>query len=176
MTEATCYHITLFSFLTSLGYTVVIINPLLISNFVKLQLRKTNTDKKDALVIAQFLLLNKGSLSQTVVSSDITELRELARQRESLIDQMTAIKSDTKRLLTIMFPELEHIAGVFSKSMPRLLCQYPSAYAIRNLKRSRIAKILIPGSYGKQTEESVDAIRKAAQISIGTSSLTKESF
>jgi transposase len=174
MESTACYHITLFSFLTSLGYTVVIVNPLLISNFVKLQLRKTKTDKKDALVIAQFLLLNKDSLSQPLVSSDITELRDLARQRESLLDQMTAIKSDIKRLLTIMFPELEHVAGVFTKSMLRLLCQHPSAYAIRNAKRSKIAKILIPGSYGKQTEGSVDTIRKAAQTSIGTSSPTKE--
>ena len=174
MESTACYHITLFSFLTSLGYTVIIINPLLISNFVKLQLRKTKTDKKDALVIAQFLLLNKDSLSQTIVPSDIAELRDLARQRESLVDQMSSIKSDIKRLLTITFPELEHIAGVFTKSMLRLLCQYPSAQAISNIKRSKIAKILIPGSYGKQTEESVDTIRKAAQTSIGTSSLTKE--
>lgn len=174
MESTACYHITLFSFLTSLGYTVVIINPLLISNFVKLQLRKTKTDKKDALVIAKFLLLNKDSLSQTIVSSDIAELRDLARQRESLVDQMSSLKSDIKRVLTITFPELEHIAGVFTKSMLRLLCQYPSAQAIRNVKRSKIAKILIPGSYGKQTDESVDAIRKAAQTSIGTTSLTKE--
>jgi transposase len=47
-----CYHITLFSYLTAQGYRVVIINPLLISNFVKLQLRKTKTDRKDALTIA----------------------------------------------------------------------------------------------------------------------------
>jgi len=32
----------------------MVINPLLISNFVKLQLRKTKTDKKDAYVIAHF--------------------------------------------------------------------------------------------------------------------------
>ena len=52
-----CYHIALFSNLTAKGYRVVIINTLLISNFVKLQLRKTKTDKKDALTIAQFLML-----------------------------------------------------------------------------------------------------------------------
>jgi len=174
MESTACYHINLFSFLTSLGYTVVIINPLLISNFLKLQLRKTKTDKKDAFIIAQFLLLNKDSLSQTILSSDIADLRDLARQRESLVGQMTAIKSDIKRLLAITFPELEHIAGIFTKSMLRLLCQFPSAHTIRKATRSKMAKILIPGSYGKQTEESVEAIRKAAQASIGTASPTKE--
>ena len=85
MESTACYHINLYSFLISLGYTVIVMNPLLISNFVKLQLRKTKTDKKDACVIAQFLLLNRDSLSQTVLSSDISDLRDLSRQRESLV-------------------------------------------------------------------------------------------
>ena len=174
MESTACYHINLYSFLVSLGYTVMVINPLLISNFVKLQLRKTKTDKKDAYVIAQFLLLNRDSLSQTILSSDISDLRDLSRQRESLVDQMSSIKSEIKRLLTMTFPELEHISGIFTKSMLRLLCQYPSAASIKQAKRSKIAKILIPGSYGKQTEVSVDRIIKAAQVSVGTSSATKE--
>ena len=174
MESTACYHINLYSFLISLGYSVTVLNPLLISNFVKLQLRKTKTDKKDAYVIAQFLLLNRDSLCQTIISSDISDLRDLSRQRESLVDQMSSIKSEIKRLLTMTFPELEQIAGVFSKSMLRLLCQYPSAASIKQAKRSKIAKILIPGSYGKQTDASVDRILKAAQVSVGTSSSTKE--
>ena len=174
MESTACYHINLYSFLVSLGYPVVVINPLLISNFVKLQLRKTKTDKKDAFVIAQFLLLNRDSLSQTLLSSKISDLRDLSRQRESLVDQMSSIKSEIKRLLTMTFPELEHISGIFTKSMLRLLCQYPSAASMKQAKRSKIAKILIPGSYGKQTDASVDRILKAAQGSIGTSSATKE--
>ena len=174
MESTACYHINLYSFLISLGYSVTDLNPLLISNFVKLQLRKTKTDKKDAYVIAQFLLLNRDSLCQTIISSDISDLRDLSRQRESLVDQMSSIKSEIKRLLTMTFPELEQIAGVFSKSMLRLLCQYPSAASIKQAKRSKIAKILIPGSYGKQTDASVDRILKAAQVSVGTSSSTKE--
>jgi transposase len=174
MESTACYHINLYSFLVSLGYPVVVINPLLISNFVKLQLRKTKTDKKDASVIAQFLLLNRDSLSQTILSSEISDLRDLSRQRESLVDQMSSTKSEVKRLLSMTFPELEHISGIFTKSMLRLLCHYPSAASIRQLKRAQIAKILIPGSYGKQTNASVDRILKAAQVSVGTSSPTKE--
>ena len=82
MESTACYHINLYSFLVSLGYTVIVMNPLLISNFVKLQLRKTKTDKKDASVIAQFLVLNRDSLSQTILSSEISDLRDLSRQRE----------------------------------------------------------------------------------------------
>jgi len=78
------------------------------------------------------------------VSSDISDMRDLSRQRESLIGQMTATKHEMKRLLTITFTELEHIAGLFNKSILRLLCHYPSAYAIRQAKRMKVAKILIP--------------------------------
>jgi transposase len=52
MESTACYHMPLFSYLTAQGYRVVIINPLLIANFTKLQLRKTKTDKKDAFTIA----------------------------------------------------------------------------------------------------------------------------
>ena len=144
------------------------------NSYISFRVRKTKTDKKDAYVIAQFLLLNRDSLSQSIVSSDISDLRDLSRQRESLVDQMSSIKSEIKRLLTITFPELEHISGIFTKSMLRLLCQYPSAASIKQAKRSKIAKILIPGSYGKQTPASVERILKAAQVSVGTSSATKE--
>jgi NTP pyrophosphatase (non-canonical NTP hydrolase) len=102
------------------------------------------------------------------------EARMAPTQLESLVDQMSSTKSEIKRLLTITFPELEQIAGVFSKSMLRLLCQYPSAASIKQAKRSKIAKILIPGSYGKQTDASVQRIVKAAQTSIGTASPAKE--
>jgi transposase len=174
MESTACYHINLYSFLISSGYTVMVINPVLIANFVKLQLRKTKTDKKDAFVIAKFLVLNKTTFCQTDVSAEITDLKDLVRQRESIVDQTIALKAEIKRLLTITFPELEHTACIFTKSMLRLLREYPSAYAIRNAKKTKIAKILIPGSMGKQTVESVDRIRKAAETSIGTSSPTRE--
>jgi len=174
MESTACYHINLYSFLIASGYAVMVINPVLIANFVKLQLRKTKTDKKDAFVIAQFLLMNKASLCQNDVSAEITDLKDLVRQRESIVDQITALKAEIKRVLTITFPELEHTACIFSKSMLRLLQEYPSAYAIRNTKRSKIEKILIPGSMGKQTTKSVERIKKAAETSIGTSSPARE--
>ena len=174
MESTACYHIPLFSYLMSKGHSVVIINPLLISNYIKLQLRKTKTDKKDAVVITDYLLDQKDALSQRVISAEMTDLRDLSRQRESLVDQMTAIKNDIKRLLSVTFPELEHITGIFTKSMLKMLCQYPSADSIKKARRTQIAKVLISGSYGKKTDESVATIREAAKTSIGVVSPAKE--
>ncbi len=52
MESTACYHMPLFSYRTAQDYPVVIINPLLVKNFAKRSLRKTKTDKKDALTIA----------------------------------------------------------------------------------------------------------------------------
>jgi transposase len=176
MESTACYHINLFSYLSFRDYAVFIINPLLISNFMKLQLRKTKTDKKDATVIAQFLLKYKETLSQRVMDADIADYRDLARQREALVSQITGVKNDLGRLLTITFPELEKVAGLYSRSMLHLLCEYPSAQAIAQADHDDIATHLIPGSYGKQTDESVRRIMEAARRSIGTATPAREAI
>lgn len=43
MESTAAYHVNLFCYLVSEGYHVIIINPLLISNYVKMQLKLTRT-------------------------------------------------------------------------------------------------------------------------------------
>lgn len=83
MESTGCYHINLFSFLCAEGLRCAVVNPLLISKFVQGSLRKTKTDKKDAMTIAQFLLHNEKTLSTAIASQDAQDLRDLARERES---------------------------------------------------------------------------------------------
>ena len=64
MESTGCYHINLFSFLASQEIRTMVINPLLIANFAKLSLRKTKTDKKDAMTIARFLMDHHEEVSQ----------------------------------------------------------------------------------------------------------------
>ncbi len=169
-----CYHITLFSYLTSRGYRVVIINPLLIANFVKLQLRKTKTDKKDALVIAQFLILRKETFSAQAFSSELMELRDLARRRERLADQVTKLKGNMKRILSVTFPELEHLTGVFTKSTLQLLSQFPSAETLKKADPDLVTTLITKRSWGKKTRTFVETLMAAASSSVGVSSPAKE--
>ena len=169
-----CYHIALFSYLTAKGYRVVIINPLLISNFVKLQLRKTKTDRKDAFTIAQFLILRKEALENQTFSADLVELRDLARRRERLTDQVTKLKGNMKRILSVTFPELEHITGVFAKSILQLLIRFPSADALRKADIDAVAAIIVPRSWGKKSRTWVETLMTTATSSIGVSSAAKE--
>jgi transposase len=174
MESTACYHMNLFSFLLAGGYTAVIINPLLISNFVKMQLRKTKTDKKDAFVIAQFLLMYRDTLVQKSISPHVSDLRDLSRQRESLLSQMTALKCDMKRLLTITFPELEKLTGVFTKSILKLVIRFPSAHAIAQADPAEINDLLMDHSMGRSSAKTTQAIIQAAHSSIGTTSPSRE--
>jgi transposase len=174
MESTACYHMNLFSFLLAGGYAAVIINPLLISNFVKLQLRKTKTDKKDALVIAQYMLMHVDALARASISPHVSDLRDLSRQRESLLSQMTALKSDMKRILTITFPELERLTGVFTKSILQLLSRFPSAHAIVQADPAEITQLLIDHSMGRNSAKATEAIIHAARSSVGTTSPARE--
>ena len=174
MESTASYHVNLFSYLVAAGYKVILINPLQISNYVRMELRKTKTDKKDAVVIARFLLANGETLMQRATPSLISDLRDLSRQRESLVDEMTSLKIEIKQLLNITFPELEHMVGIFTKSILKLLQQYPSAFALRDVDLGQLSQSLITDSYGHKREEFAKALIKAARFSIGTNSPAKE--
>jgi transposase len=175
MESTGCYHINLFSYLTSHGIRAVVINPLLISNFAKLALRKTKTDKKDALTIAQFLLAHTDKISQMSVSQDMQDMRDLARERESLSHLIAATKTEIKQVLQTTFPELERICGVYTGAMLAFLHEYPSARLIKLARPQAIAKALEPRGQGNRISSfTAEDVIKLAKTSIGTVSPAKE--
>jgi transposase len=175
MESTGCYHINLFAFLCSEGITCVVINPLLIANFARLSLRKTKTDKKDALTIAQFLLAHRSKLSQVSYSQNSQDLKDLARERESLAVMMAGLKNDVRRLLQMTFPELEHRCKLFTETMLRFLMMFPSARTIRTGKPKEISKALIHAE-GKRKRVFIRAeeIIKLAKVSVAPDSIAKE--
>ena len=174
MESTGCYHINLFSFLSSQGIRTVVVNPLLISNFAKLSLRKTKTDKKDALTIARFVLDHHEEISQLSISQDHQDLRDLSRERESLCHLIAATKVEIKRVLRTTFPELESIGNLYTGAMLRFLQQYPSARLVRGAKRVAIAKALRGPYVGDKLTFTAEDIIKAAQSSVAVVSPAKE--
>jgi transposase len=94
-----------------------VVNPLLISNFTKLSLRKTKTDKKDARTIARFILAHKDSLSHFAESQGNKHLKDIAREREPILKFINAVKNDIKKMLRYTFPELEKMCDIFSDAI-----------------------------------------------------------
>jgi transposase len=174
MESTGCYHINLFSFLSSQAIRTVVINPLLISNFAKLSLRKTKTDKKDALTIARFLLDHHEEISQLSLSQDHQDLRDLSRERESLCHLISATKVEIKRVLRTIFPELESIGNLYTGVMLRFLQQYPSARLVRGAKLRAITKALKGPYVGDKLTFTAEDIVRAAQSSVAVVSPAKE--
>ena len=174
MESTGCYHINLYSFLTSQEIRTMVINPLLIANYAKLSLRKTKTDKKDARTIAKFLLDHQQEISQLSVSQDLQDLMDLARERESLCHLISATKVEIKRVLRTTFPELESIGDLYTRVMLRLLQEYPSARLVRAAKPKAIAKALKQPYVGNKLSFSAEDILRAAQRSVATVSPAKE--
>lgn len=174
MESTGCYHINLFSFLSDKVGNALVINPLLISNFAKLSLRKTKTDKKDALTIAKFILIHKESIEQFSISQDTKDFRDIARERESISHLIASTKNEIKRILQSIFPELESICNIFTTTLLLFLKEFPSARFIRAAKAKVIAEALERCGRGRKVSISAEEIIKAAKNSIASNSLAKE--
>ena len=174
MESTGCYHLNLFSFLSSQGIQALVINPLLISNFAKRSLRKTKTDKKDAKTIAKFLMENQEEISPLSISQDLQDLRDLARERESVSHLITATKAEIKRVLRTTFPELESVGDIFTRSMLRFIREYPSARRVKMARLKDLAKALNQPHVGNKLSFSVEDILRAAHRSIAMVSPAKE--
>jgi transposase len=134
-------------------------------------LRKTKTDKKDAFTIAQFLLRKE---ALTTASFRLTELKDLSRRRERLVDQMTSLKNDMRRILSVTFPERENITGVFTKATLRLLIRFPSAHARAKAGYDAVTPLVISRSRGRKSSASVQTLVDAATTSVGVASPAKD--
>ena len=174
MESTGCYHLNLFSFLIHKEIKCIVINPLLIANFAKLSLRKTKTDKKDAKTIAQFVLIHKDSLLKTEHSGVLQDMKDLARERESITTFIAGIKNDIRRMLQITFPELESFANIFSQTMMIFLKKYPSARTVRESKPKAIMKALTHKDGRKKPPFSSSELIEIAKRSVASHSIAKE--
>ena len=86
------YSINIESFLRNKGYSVTLLNPLIVDKFKKSQtLRKTKTDKSDAKLIAT-LLFSKIQEATADVPIEIRELKSLTRNRSRLVKEKSKFK------------------------------------------------------------------------------------
>jgi transposase len=174
MESTGCYHVNLFCFLVAEGLSCYVVNPLLTANFAKLSLRKTKTDKKDAMLIAHFLLVHKDSLAKAEPSHNLQDLKDLAREKESLTGLVAALKNDLKRMLQITFPELEKRCNVFSETMRDFLKQFPSARLIRTADIKAVQQALTQYDGRKTPPFYAEDLVAEAQKSVASDSIAKE--
>lgn len=159
------YFFNLYNYLIEKGFSVAVVNPLLIHNFHKaLTLRKTKTDKKDSLIIALFTLKNCEILKN--YNKQTSTIKRLCRERDKLTEEVSKLKTEIKSDLSVQFPELEKHVNIFTNTMLALLMEASSANSIARMRKSKIENIFNSTKGNKVTISAKD-LKKLAKKSIG---------
>ena len=161
------YHFNLKLFLEANDFDYVEFNPLLVHKFVSNQsLRRTKTDKKDAKMIAKYLMTID---YKPYVNSfyHINNLKSLCRLRETLITDRTRFLNQITCYLDQIFPEFKPLFdNGLNKSAFYLLTHYMTPKKMSKLDSNKYSKmkseIKHPISYQK-----ICQIKEAASKTVG---------
>jgi len=172
MESTGAYHLNLYFFLVDNNFKAAVVNPLLIHNFAKsISLRKTKTDKKDAETIAEFALSNYQNID---FSNKINKsIRNIARERDKLAQNVARLKTEIKNVLQVLFPELSKHTNVFTKTMLSLLLKAPGRFPILKMRPQQIAR-LFSKTKGNKIKISPHELKTLAKNSIGIKDVSLE--
>ncbi len=126
------------------------------------------------MLIAQFLLVYKDALAKAEPSHNLQDLKDLAREKESLTVLISGLKNDIKRMRQITFPEFEKRCHVFSESMRDFLKQFPSARLIRAMDPRVLQRALNYADGLKAAPFYAEDLVAEAQKSVASDSVAKE--
>lgn len=164
------YSTNITNYLYSKGFQVTILNPLATNLFRKAHtLRKTKTDKTDAMVIAS-MLFTDDSKSYSPVSYQIQELKSLTRHRYRMVGYRSRLKLSVSRLIDIIFPELpSSVWSIHQNSSYALLLEYPTPEVISKCHLTKLINLLANSSKGKYGRKKAIELKHLASQSIGSS-------
>lgn len=168
------YHLNLISFLQTNSYSAFAYNPFLIKEFSRtLTLRKTKTDKADALTIAKKLATDLAPNRFKPIFNR-QELKFLTRHRNRLTANRSKIKGQYIRILDMLFPELASLLGkanLHNHYVYALLEKYPSPAKLSRAHTAVLLKLL--QNRGNRSD-TVHQLKVTAKQSIGLASPANE--
>lgn len=161
------YGINLKLFLEKIGFDYMEINPLLIKEHIRSNtLRRTKTDKLDAIAITGYLLSKEYQPHRTSFYSKFA-LKQLTRLRSSLVTGRSRYLVQLTNVLDCVFPEFKPLFGnKFSVTALYILANYPSPEAIANMN-SRSFDILRRKSRGKFSMDKFIKLKSLAKSTVG---------
>lgn len=165
------YGENLVCFLCAQGFHVAMINPLQTAALRKSSIRKTKTDKVDALLIAKSLMVD-GCTEIQPVDIQTLKLRGLCRTRQNLILLRTRSKIQLATFVDQLFPELNNFfrAGLHINVSYTLLKKHPRPAEVQSLHLTYLSNLLLKASRGRYTKADAMRLRELAKHSIGTDS------
>lgn len=161
------YGLNLKLFLEKNNYSFMEFNPLLVKEFKKsLTLRRTKTDKVDAIVICQ-KLMSVPYKSNSKLFYHKYSIKSLSRLRDSLVKQRSKYMVQLTNILDIVFPEFKSFFNNrFSSTSLYLLNKYRTAEKIANMRDFDTANKLSKGHF---TYAKFAKLKELAKNSIGES-------
>lgn len=161
------YGLNLKLFLEKNNYTFMEFNPLLVKEFMKsLTLRKTKTDKVDAMIICQ-KLISVPYKSNSKLFYHKYSIKSLSRLRESLVKQRSKHMVQLTNILDITFPEFKSFfSNNFSATSIYILNKYKTAEKISNMRDFDSLNSL---SRGKFTYPKFVKLKELAKNTVGES-------
>lgn len=161
------YWLALYARLLKDGYTVIVLNPIQSHSLRELYIRKTKTDAKDSMIIADLVRFGRCQASN-VPQDKVLALRELCRSRAYLIDTAADLKRKLIALLDRIFPEYETLFdSIFGKASVAVLRKYPTPQKLKNAHLEKLTEILWESSGGRFGEWKARQLKEAAYSSFG---------
>ena len=161
------YGMNLKLFLEKNDYSFMEFNPNLVKQFIKSQtLRKTKTDKKDAIWITKYLISVDYKPHPKQFYHKFT-LKSLSRKRDKLVFQRSYYSMQITNILDLLFPEFKPLFdNQFSVTSLFILSKYKTVEKIKNMKDfDSIRKV----SHGSFSYSKFLKIKEAAKNTIGCS-------
>jgi transposase len=161
------YYLKLACYLSKRGIAVSVVNPLVIRRFCQMRMSRAKTDKKDAMMIAEYGKAEKPALWQIPEQHDISLqqmealLANLNKERTALNNQLESFTHSgmlDKDLKKIIVKELEHKEGLIKKLNAGMeaLAQQHYAEMLSNIesipgmgKKTAMALIVLSGGFNK---------------------------
>ena len=161
------YGLNLKLFLEKNNYTFMEFNPLLVKEFKKsLSLRRTKTDKVDAITICQKLMSVPYKPNSKLFYHKYS-IKSLSRLRETLVKQRSKYMVQLTNILDIVFPEFKpFFKNRFSATSLYILNKYGNAEKISSMRDFDTPNKLSKGSF---TYAKFAKLKELAKNTIGES-------
>jgi len=161
------YWLALYHHLTEVGYKVHVINPIQSDALRNLYVRKTKTDRKDALLLAD--LVRFGRVSETsLVSETVLKLKTISRLRFEFVRQIGGLKNRVLGILDRIFPEYPQcFSNVFIHTSRELLKQFPAPEELADVDLSELTAFLNEHSRGRLGMDRAEQIKNLARGTFG---------
>jgi len=167
------YWLALYDQLTHAGYPVYVLNPLQVHAYQRSGIRKRKSDSIDALWIADFIRV--GGTRQPTDPQTLPiylQLRQLARFRFTLADQVGDAKRRILSVLDQVFPEYETLfSDIFLVTSRTLLAEAVMPQDFVDFDLDELTHLLQNASRGYFGQSQAEAIQAVAIQSIGVTLL-----